>query len=100
MGTSAATGTAGGGGLSQACAVSGRFLTVIHFGQPPAPAAAPSSASVPGGFLRSLLGPELLLLLLPVRADMSSALLGMPSFFMATLPARPENMMGDVGVCR
>lgn len=89
LGHSAATGTGGGGGDSQACAVSGRFLTVIHLGQPLAFAA--SASSWPGGFFLSLLGsvdddP-------PVSADMSSAFLGMPIFFMASLVASPLNIL-------
>lgn len=79
-------------GDSHACAVSGRLLTVIHLGQPPAGASSRSSWAAAAPFLEffGASGDE------KFRAS-----LGMPIFFIASLVPRLENIVAAGSVrCR
>lgn len=83
-------GIGGGVGVSHACAVRGRPRTVIHAGHFFSSSSS-KPALVPGG--RFFLG-LLVSFAGPLRLKGSE---GMPSFFMASLVPRLENMMGEVG---
>lgn len=86
-GHSGATGTGGGTGDSHACAVSGRFRTVIHLAQ--AGVGSSSRSSLAGG------APPLLAPFLGAGSPPPKfrASLGMPIFFMASFVPRLENIL-------
>lgn len=90
-----ATGTGGGGGESHACAVSGRLLTLIHFGGqatagPSSRSLSAAAAAAAAAALRSRLleggGAE-------DELAKAIASLGTPSFLRASLVPKLENMV-------